>query len=471
MFIRTDKPRFSSGTTSCAERTDAMLSAIDDGTNLNAFLAVDADGTRNQARESDERYAAGLARPLEGMVIAVKDNISLKGLPMTCGSRLLENFRPVYDATVIERLRDAGAILIGKTNMDEFAMGSSSETSAFGPVLHPLDTTLVPGGSSGGSAVAVATAMCHTALGSDTGGSIRQPAAFCGTYGMKPTYGRVSRYGLTAFASSLDQIGIFASSVDDTAALFDVITGYDPMDSTSHPEAAGKAMTMLNEPLPSPLRIGVFPETDLDGCEPAVLDAYRTTIDRLQGLGAEIREVSIGYKETWVPTYFILATAEASSNLARFDGVRYGNRGSMTADDTDVMVVTRSSGFGSEVKRRIMLGTYVLSSGYYDAYYRKAQQARRLISTAYADIYRDVDALVLPTTPTTAFGIGEKNADPVAMWLSDFFTVSANIAGIPAISIPAGTDDKGLPIGMQLQGPMFGDERLLQLAARLEAAA
>lgn len=464
-------------------RVQTFLQRINERRDLNAFLATNDRGAMLDASASDERIAAGLARPLEGRVVALKDNISFKALPMTCASRMLEGFHPVYDATVVERLRNAGAVVIGKTNMDEFAMGSSSETSYFGPVKHPIDTTRVPGGSSGGSAVAVADGMCDVALGSDTGGSIRQPAAFCGVYGFKPTYGRVSRYGLVAFASSLDQIGVFANNVADVVDTFHVISGHDPMDSTT-------VQSPAESPLGSPSgykplrtdpsrkgtdriigRVGVLNRSVLNGCDASIVTAYDAFVDRIRSTGAIITDVSITNSEIWIPTYFVLATAEASSNLARFDGVRYGHRSrklvssaaDASADDADVvdfMTASRTEGFGTEVKRRIMLGTYVLSSGYYDAYYRKAQQARRLISNAYTEIFKSVDALAMPTTPTTAFVRGEKS-DPVQMWLSDFFTVSANIAGIPAISIPSGTDASGLPIGMQLQGAMMEDERLL----------
>jgi len=460
-----DRTVFTGGTASCKDRTAQFLQRISERSSLNAFLHVNADEALSHAAACDERFAAGLARPLEGMVVAVKDNINVQGMPLTCASRMLEGFRPLFHATVVERLLDAGAIVVGKTNMDEFAMGSSNETSAFGPVLHPVDQSRVPGGSSGGSAVAVADGMCHVSLGSDTGGSIRQPAAFCGTYGIKPTYGRVSRYGLTAFASSLDQIGIFSASIHDMAATFDVMAGYDPMDATSHPGAAGHALQTLSSPLTTPLRIGVLPASAIAGCEPAILEAYNTAIEQMRSTGAAVIEVALGNEEVWVPTYFVLATAEASSNLARFDGVRYGFRGE---GDGDMTTAARTEGFGAEVKRRIMLGTYVLSSGYYDAYYRKAQQARRMISDAYEAVFRDVDAILMPTTPTTAFPLGDRSADPVQMWLSDYFTVSANIAGIPALSIPYGHDANGLPIGLQLQGAMFHDERLMRIAALLQ---
>lgn len=454
-----DRKAFVSGTASVTDRTSSFLARISERSHLNAFLNVDTHGVRDAAHHSDERFSAGLQRPLEGLVVAVKDNISVKGLPLTCASRMLEGFQPLYDATVIERLRDAGAIIIGKTNMDEFAMGSSNETSAFGVVRHPIDNSRVPGGSSGGSAVAVADNMCHVSLGSDTGGSIRQPAAFCGTYGLKPTYGRVSRYGLVAFASSLDQIGLFSRSIEDMEAVFSAMAGYDPMDSTSV-----EAPCLVQEPSDRPLRVGAMPLSQLTGCDQSVIEAYTTYLDALRATGAAVEDIAIPHSETWIPTYCILATAEASSNLARFDGVRYGLR--VDAEDQDITTASRSAGFGTEVKRRIMLGTYVLSSGYYEAYYGKAQQARRLISDSYADIFRRVDLLAMPTTPTTAFGIGEKN-DPVSMWLSDYFTVSANIAGVPALSIPFSTDAAGLPIGMQLQGPMHSDEMLMRFANQI----
>ena len=446
------------GTSSAAERSAQALEVIRRRADLGAFLHVDEEGAKAAAAESDERFAAGLARPLEGLVVAVKDNISVEGQPLTCASRMLEGFRPLYNATVVERLKDAGAVIIGKTNMDEFAMGSSNETSAFGPVRNSFDADRVPGGSSGGSAVAVAAGMCHVALGSDTGGSIRQPAAFCGVYGLKPTYGRVSRHGLVAFASSLDQIGIFSRTVEDMQEVFEVISGPDPMDSTSAREVP--TLTAL----PDRPRIAALPLSQLDGCADDVIAAYGAFRERLVASGAQIVDVELPHTQLWIPTYFILATAEASSNLARFDGVRYGLR--VDSEDGDITTASRSEGFGAEVQRRIMLGTFALSKGYGEAYYTKAQQARTLIRQSYDRVFETYDAFALPTTPTTAFRLGEKS-DPVSMWLSDYFTVSANIAGIPALNLPFGNDAKGLPIGMQLQGPMFSDERLMELAARL----
>lgn len=458
MTYTTDLDLYRNGTLSVAERVQQIMSRAQERAGLQAFAYVAHDQATNNASESDERFASGLARPLEGCTIAIKDNISVKSMPLTCASNMLEDFHPVYNATVIEKLNDAGAVIVGKTNMDEFAMGSSNENSRFGPAKHPLDPDRVPGGSSGGSAIVVADDQAHAALGSDTGGSVRQPAAFCGVYGLKPTYGRVSRYGVVAFASSLDQIGVFANSVEDTAAVLDVISGHDPMDSTSHPNAQTHAVEALDRPLTGSMKVGVLPVSMLDGCDDVIKSQYAALTDRFKEQGFTPVEITLPHQEIWIPTYFILATAEASSNLARFDGVRYGHRGS---DETDMMTSSRSEGFGNEVKRRIMLGTYVLSAGYSDAYYRNAQRSRRLIANAYAHVFKTVDVIAMPTTPTTAFVRGEIT-DPVQMWLSDMYTVSANIAGIPAISIPFGADGKGLPIGMQLQGPMFGDEKLLR---------
>ncbi len=465
MMYAEDRSEFERQTLSVSERVQACLARINEHAHLNAYLHVCAESALLQAAESDERFRNGTARVLEGLIVAVKDNISMKGAPLTCASRILEGFQPVYDATVIVRLRDAGAIVIGKTNMDEFAMGSSNENSAYGAVLHPIDATRVPGGSSGGSAVAVATGTCHVALGSDTGGSVRQPAAFCGVYGYKPTYGAISRYGLVAFASSLDQIGIFANTTQDILSVLAVIGGYDPLDSTSSTSfsVAGddiKVNGSRDSNSFHPLRIGRISGSLLEGCSQAIRSAYESFMQTLEKQGAEVSNIELPASEIWIPTYFILATAEASSNLARYDGVRYGMRSANEDSETDMITATRSSGFGTEVKRRIMLGTYVLSSGYHDAYYTNAQRARRIIAEGYERIFDHVHLVCLPTTPTTAFVRGEIT-DPVQMWLSDLFTVSANIAGIPAISIPWGTDEQGLPIGVQLQGRMFGDQDLL----------
>jgi aspartyl-tRNA(Asn)/glutamyl-tRNA(Gln) amidotransferase subunit A len=462
MSYTEDRNAYTSGSGTVRTAVENFIESIEAQRSLNAFLHVNAESVRAAADASDERFAAGLARPLEGLVVAVKDNISVSGQPLTCASRMLDGFDPLFNATVIEKLSDAGAVFIGKTNMDEFAMGSSNETSAFGIVRNSVDPERVPGGSSGGSAVAVSGGMCHVSLGSDTGGSIRQPAAFTGTYGLKPTYGRVSRYGLVAFASSLDQIGVFSSSISDMQAVFDVIAGYDQMDATSARNAP-----LLPSVSSDQLRIAALPVAELKGCDEEIISAYQSYLDALRGTGAVVEEVSLPYSDLWIPTYFILATAEASSNLARFDGVRYGLR--VDAEDGDITTASRTAGFGPEVQRRIMLGTFVLSAGYGEAYYTKAQQARKLISDAYADVFATYHAFALPTTPTAAFKHGEVK-DPVSMWLSDYFTVSANIAGIPALSLPFGSDSKGLPIGMQLQGPMFGDERIMEIAAILASS-
>ncbi len=452
------------GTGTSREETLRSLSAIDTQKHLNAFLTIAESQAVEQAESSDRQFADGAARLIEGMTIALKDNISTRGIRTTCASRMLENFTPVYDATVVERIKAHGGVIVGKTNLDEFAMGSSNENSAFGGVLHPLGQDLVPGGSSGGSTVAVAAGLVHAALGSDTGGSVRQPAALCGVVGFKPTYGRISRYGLVAFASSLDQIGILAQDVETTARFFDAISGQDAHDSTTAPMPPTNSCTKLSEPMPVEFTVAVLPESELAGCDADVLRVYRQCLETVKAAGATIITVEIPASTAWIPTYYILATAEASSNLARFDGVRYGFRAEQMQDDDDITTLSRSQGFGAEVKRRIMLGTYVLSSGHYDAYYRKAQKARRLILNGYNDIFSKADVLFLPTTPTPAFKRGEKTADPVSMYLSDYFTVSANLAGVPAISIPAGVSSANLPIGMQLQAKNFEDERLLQFA-------
>lgn len=462
--------RCQAGETSCTDTVSTFLARIAEMSHLNAFLAVQGqEEALRQAEASDARFRSGSARPLEGMVVALKDNMSYRGMPMTCASAILDKFQPVYNATVADRLADAGAIIIGKTNMDEFAMGSSNENSAFGAVQHPLNSEYVPGGSSGGSAVAVAAALSHASLGSDTGGSIRQPAALCGVVGFKPTYGRVSRYGLVAFASSLDQIGSFAATVEDTTLVFDAMSGNDPNDSTTAVMPPCKTAEALREPLPEALVVAVLAEEQLEGCHPDVIASYRRAIEAFRSAGATIVQHTMQHTETYIPSYYILATAEASSNLARFDGVRYGLR-TPIVEGQDMMTTTRSAGFGPEVKRRIMLGTYVLSSGYYDAYYNKALKVRRIIHDSYQQLFTKASLLLMPTSPTPAFRRGEKTADPIAMYLSDIYTVSANLSGNPAISIPAGTTAEGLPVGVQLQADHFGEDLLLRGAAFLERA-
>jgi aspartyl-tRNA(Asn)/glutamyl-tRNA(Gln) amidotransferase subunit A len=399
-------------------------------------------------------------------VIAVKDVICMKGERTTCGSKILENFVSLYDATAVARLQAEDAVIIGKTNMDEFAMGSSTENSAYGPVLNPVDESRVPGGSSGGSCVSVAAGMAHAALGTDTGGSIRQPASFCGIVGLKPTYGRVSRYGLVALASSFDQIGPFAGTVADAAAVLQVIAGHDELDSTS----ARVPVPDYNAALTKEIRgmhIGLPQEALGTGLDPEVRQAVEQTLDRLRGAGAVVEEITLPHSEYTISTYYILMTAEASSNLARFDGARYGERAPGVRDLAEMYTNSRTAGFGAETKRRIMLGTYVLSAGYYDAYYRKAQKVRRLIQDDFFRAFTKVDCILLPTSPTTAFRFGEKADDPLQMYLSDVYTVSANLAGVPAISVPCGVDGKGLPIGVQFVGKQFDEPTILKVADAL----
>ena len=458
------------GTTTAAEVVERYLSAIDavDG-ELHAFVTVLHDDARRAAADVDRRVVAGEdPGPLAGVPVAVKDNLCTRGIATTCSSRILEHWHPPYDATVIERLRRGGAVVVGKTNLDEFAMGSSTEHSAFGPTRNPHDTSRVPGGSSGGSTAAVAAGLAPLALGSETGGSIRQPAALCGVVGLKPTYGTVSRYGLVAFASSLDQIGPIASTVEDCAALFDVIGGHDPLDSTSLERPPPRSASAIGDGVEG-MRVGLVTEL-LDGVDPAVAAAVRAAAAILVERGAQVAECSIPELRHGLPAYYILASAEASSNLARYDGVRYGLR--VDAETVETMnAATRAAGFGAEVKRRVMLGTYALSAGYYDAYYAQAQKVRTLIVNALATAYHQFDALLGATTPTTAFAIGAKIDDPWAMYLSDVCTVPSNLSGHPALSLPFGGDGAGLPVGVQIMAPALGEAVLFQVAAVLEAAA
>ncbi len=399
---------------------------------------------------------------LSGIPLAVKDNICTKGLETTCASKILKGFRPPYDATVIERLKTAGCVLLGKTNLDEFAMGSSTENSGLFTTHNPWDLGRVPGGSSGGSAAAVAAGECLAALGSDTGGSIRQPAAFCGVVGLKPTYGRVSRYGLVAFASSLDQIGPICRTVEDAALIMEVISGYDPKDSTSAPYPPLNAHELLSKEVKG-MVVGLPREYYGEGLDPQVREAVMEGVRVLEGLGCRVEEVSLPHTPYAVATYYLVATAEASSNLARYDGVRYGLRAVGYEDLYEMYVKTRSQGFGEEVKRRIMLGTYALSAGYYDAYYLKAQRVRTLIRGDFERVFETCEALVTPTSPTPAFRIGERVQDPLTMYLSDIYTISANLAGIPAISIPCGFTQEGLPVGLQIMGRAFDEATILSL--------
>jgi aspartyl-tRNA(Asn)/glutamyl-tRNA(Gln) amidotransferase subunit A len=407
--------------------------------------------------------------PMMGMPLAVKDNICTQGVRTTCGSRMLEHFTPPYDATVIVKLREQGYMLLGKTNLDEFAMGSSTENSTFGPSRNPWNIQSVPGGSSGGSAAAVAADECVAALGSDTGGSIRQPASFCGVVGLKPTYGRVSRYGLVAFASSLDQIGPITKDVTDAAILLGVIAGHDPRDSTSADVPVPDYLKALKRRDVKKLRLGVPLEYFAEGLDGDVERTVRAGIDELKNLGAEVKEIKLPKTDAAVATYYVIATAEASSNLARYDGIKYGLRAKDTKDLLDLYRKTREEGFGSEVKRRIMLGTYVLSAGYYDAYYGKAQAVRTLIKQDFHTAFEEVDFIVTPVAPTPAFKFGEKS-DPLQMYLSDIFTISVNLAGLPAISVPCGFSPGGLPIGMQLIGRPFDEATILRAAYAYEQA-
>ena len=457
----------SSGRTSCEVLTRDYLDVIEKRKNLNAFLSVFADGAVARAKAIDKKRAEGTAGPLAGMVISIKDAISVKGERLTCGSKMLEEFVSPYDATVVRRLLDADAVLIGKTNMDEFAMGSSTENSAFGRVKHPLDNSRVPGGSSGGSAVAVKAGMSTASLGSDTGGSIRQPAALTGVVGVKPTYGRVSRYGLVAFASSFDQIGPFALTVKDAARVLTVIAGHDELDSTSATVPVPDFTSSLTGDV-AKLRIGIPKEYFGKEINEEVRRAIEKKLDSLRSNGAIVEEVSLPHSNLTVAAYYTLATAEASSNLARYDGARYGYRSKRSGDLTDMYTQSRSEGFGAEVKRRIMLGTYVLSAGYYDAYYRKGQKIRRLIKEDFDKVFQRVDCLITPTSPTTAFRAGEKMDDPLQMYLSDVFTTSANLAGIPGMSVPCGQDSSGLPIGLQVLGKPFDESTMLRVADFLE---
>ncbi len=406
--------------------------------------------------------------PLSGKIIAVKDNINVKGLPTTCGSRILQSYKSLYDATVIKKIKAAGGIILGKTNMDEFAMGSSNEYSAYGPVKNPVDPERVPGGSSGGSAAAVASGFVDYALGSDTGGSIRQPAAFTGTVGLKPTYGRVSRYGLTAFASSFDQIGPITRTVRQSAELLNIIAGEDPKDSTSARLPVNEYTQYLDGSVKG-LKIGIPRHLLEKGVDDAVLSSFDETVDLLKKQGVIIQDIHLQYADYAIAVYYILATAEASSNLARYDGIRYGQNQKNKIDDLfSYYAENRSEGLGDEVKRRIMLGTYVLSSGYYDAYYAKAQKVRTLIAREYNELLKDLDAIMIPTTPTTAFKRGENVNDPLKMYLNDVFTVSVNIAGLPAISIPVRPDAMGLPVGCQLIGKAYEEGTILSLGHSIE---
>jgi aspartyl-tRNA(Asn)/glutamyl-tRNA(Gln) amidotransferase subunit A len=461
---------------SSVELTGALLDRIDAANRtLNAFLTVDREGALARAKAADARIAAGTSSPLTGIPLAHKDVIMTEGLRTSCGSRMLENFVAPYSAFVAERLAHAGMVLVGKTNMDEFAMGSSNENSYFGPVKNPWNIECVAGGSSGGSAAAVAARLVPAATGTDTGGSIRQPAALSGICGLKPTYGVCSRYGLIAFASSLDTPGAFGQTAEDCALLLNAMAGHDARDSTSLERPPEDYARLLKanaanagaKPLAG-LRVGLPREYFGAGTEPAIADAIDTAIMDLRSLGATAVDLSLPNVDYSLPVYYVISPAEASSNLARFDGVRYGHRAAKYDDLMDMYKKTRAEGFGPEVKRRILVGTYVLSHGYYDAYYLKAQQVRRLIADDFQRAYRSCDVIVGPTSPTTAFKLGDKTDDPVKMYLNDIFTIASNLTGTPAISIPCGFDGKGLPIGLQIQGNAFAEAQILNVAHRYQ---
>ena len=458
--------KLKSGQLNLTQNVENFLSEISKNKHLNAYNFVFEKEAKKQALSVEEKIKSGKYGKLAGMVIAVKDVLSIKDHPLTCSSKILNNFNSLYTATAIQKLIDEDAIIIGKTNCDEFAMGSSNENSAFGAVLNPHNIEYVPGGSSGGSATAAAANLCDIAIGTDTGGSIRQPAAFCGLYGLKPTYGLVSRYGLTAYASSFDSIGPFAHNVDDIIRVMEVISGWDEKDSTSY--KAERVNFSLLEQNPTSLKIGIPKEYFGEGLDPAINEKIQNIISTLKEKGFQVSEVSLPLSEYTIAAYYILATAEASSNLARYDGARYGFRSAEGKDLIDMYVNSRTEGFGKEVKRRIMLGTYVLSAGYYDAYYKKAQKVRRLIKEDFDKVFDQVDLLITPTTPTTAFKLGEKSNDPLQMYLSDIYTVSANLSGIPGMNIPIGKSSAELPIGMQVLSQKFEESKIFLLAKYIQ---
>ncbi len=456
-----------SGEFSCEELTECFLARVEryDG-QLNSLVTLTRDSALAAARAADQRFKTGEVTPLTGIPYLHKDIFCTEGVRTSCGSRMLDNFIAPYDATVTQKLKDAGAVMLGKTNMDEFAMGSSNETSFYGPVRNPWDRERVPGGSSGGSAAAVAARLAPLATGTDTGGSIRQPAALCGVTGIKPTYGRVSRYGMIAFASSLDQAGAFAASAADAARLLQAMAGYDPRDSTSIDRPLEDYSAALEEDLRG-LKIGLPKEYFGAGLDTGVADAVAAAVQSLTHLGAEVKDISLPNAALSVPAYYVVAPAECSSNLSRMDGVRFGYRCDNPRDLEDLYVRSRGEGFGAEVKRRILIGTYALSAGYYDAYYLKAQQVRRLIRDDFVRAFSEVDVILSPTAPAPAFRLGEKADDPVTMYLSDIYTIAVNLAGLPGMSVPAGFVGN-LPVGMQLIGNYFDEGRLLNVAHRYQ---
>ncbi len=460
----------SGGITSTAIVDDALARIAERNDELNVFLHIDEAGARAAAAAADVRRARGESRgPLDGIPYALKDNIVTRGMPTTCGSRILENFVSPYDATVVERLRAAGAVLLGKVNLDEFAMGSSNEHSAYGPVRNPHDPERVPGGSSGGSCAAVAAGMAPLALGSSTGGSIRLPASYCGVVGVKPGYGRVSRYGLVAFGSSLDQIGPVANSVEGAALAMRAVAGFDSRDATSQDAPVPDWSADIGGGVEG-MTVGVIRELLGDGVDSGIRERIEAAIDGLEAGGARVVDVAMPHASWAVAAYYVVSSAEASANLARFDGVRYGRRAADPSDLEDLYVRSRSEGFGDEVKRRIMIGTFALSSGYYDAYYGRAMRARELVRQDYAAAFGRADVLLSPVSPVPPFRLGERLDDPLAMYLVDALTIPANLAGVPAMSVPAGATDGGLPVGLQIQAPVGEEGRMLRVAAAWEAA-
>ena len=470
--VRTGLANGSTTATAIAEQHYARIAADDgpSGKDIHSFLALSRDRALAQAAKIDALAKSGDSLPpLAGVPVGIKDVLTMTGSPATAGSKILEGYMPPYDATSVSKLEAAGAVLIGKLNCDEFAMGSSNENSAYGPVRNPRALDRVPGGSSGGSAAAVAAGFATASLGTDTGGSIRQPAAFCGVVGVLPTYGRVSRYGLIAFASSLDRVGPFALNVRDAATMLGVLAGHDQNDATSADRPVGDYVGALSKPVTS-LRIGMPEEYFGEGLDPEIRAAIEKTLDQLRAAGCEIKKISLPHTRYAIPTYYVIATAEASANLSRFDGVRYGFRAPGVKTLSAMYRETRDKGFGAEVKRRILLGTYALSAGYYDAYYRKAQQVRTLLTRDFVAAFNDVDAIVTPMTPSPAFKLGEKTDDPVKMYLEDVYTVAASLAGICGVSVPCGATAAGLPIGVQILGRHFDEETILRVGLAVESA-
>ncbi len=460
--------KIKNGNVTATQITESVFSRIDAvEKRVHSFIRLLKDDALVAAASADESIKKGDIKPLTGIPIVLKDIVCTKGITTTCGSHILHNFIPPYNATVVEKLKDAGAVFVGKANMDEFAMGSSTETSYFGPTRNPWDLERIPGGSSGGSATAVAADECIASIGSDTGGSIRQPAALCGIVGMKPTYGRVSRFGLIAFASSLDQIGPFTKDVEDCAIMMNILAGYDSRESTSVPTQVPDFRQFIGRDIKG-WKIGIPKEYFIEGIDPEVNDAIKKAISVIEQSGGQCVDISLPNTQYCVATYYIIAPAEASSNLARYDGVRYGFRSAESRDLLDMYRNTRMQGFGAEVKRRIMIGTYALSAGYYDAYYKKASQVRALIKRDFEEGFKKCDVILTPTTPTPAFKIGEKTDDPLQMYLSDIFTISANLAGIPGISVPCGFTSSGLPVGVQFLAGHFEEDKLIQIASAYE---